>query len=93
MLSKNYLLLESSQILASGGNVEMNDSLSAGSGGTIFITAKDIVGLGPNNISATGGNSGNNKGGGSGGLIKISFLTVYYNVTYSLWVDINQGYQ
>lgn len=71
----------------------MNDTLSAGSGGTIFITAKEMVGLGPNNISATGGNSGNNKGGGGGGLVKISFVNVSANVSYSLWVDINQGYQ
>lgn len=77
MLSKDYLLLETSQILAGGGNVNVNDSLSAGSGGTIFITAKDMVGLGANNISATGGNSGNNKGGGGGGLVKISYSTVY----------------
>ena len=93
LLSRKYLLLESSQVLASGGNVEINDTLSAGSGGTIFITAKDMVGLGPNNISATGGNSGNNKGGGGGGLVKISFVNVSANVPYSLWVDMNQGYQ
>lgn len=47
--------------------------MSAGSGGTIFISADTIVGYNWSNISATGGNSSNSNGSGSGGLIKISF--------------------
>jgi hypothetical protein len=42
MLSKNYLLLSNSSAEADGGNVESTDNLSAGSGGTVFITAKSI---------------------------------------------------
>lgn len=52
-----------------------------------------MVGLGVNNISASGGDSYNDQGGGGGGLIKISYLSVEQQPSYSLWININQGYQ
>jgi hypothetical protein len=70
------------------------DTVSAGSGGTIFIFAKDVTGIQPNNISAGGGNSYNNNGAGGGGLVKVSYATVNQTIfSYSLWININQGYQ
>ena len=66
--------ISSSNIEASGGSVGVNDMLSAGSGGTIFISANTIAGYNWTNISATGGNSSNNNGSGAGGLVKISFV-------------------
>lgn len=60
---------------ASGGSVDVDDMLSAGSAGTIFVSANTIYGYGMSNISAQGGNSSNNNGSGAGGLVKVSFDT------------------
>ena len=38
----------------------MDDMLSAGSGGTIFISSEEMIAYGRTNISATGDNSTNN---------------------------------
>lgn len=78
---------------ASGGDVYFADNLSAGSGGTIFISSKNITGSGANNISAMGGSSYNNNGAGGGGIVKISYTTFQQNPIGSMWVNINQGYQ
>ena len=56
----------------------MDDMLSAGSGGTIFISSEEMIAYGRTNISATGGNSTNNNGSGAGGLVKISYK--YQNI-------------
>lgn len=42
ILSEENISLNDSNILAAGGNVGVNDMLSAGSGGTIFITSRFI---------------------------------------------------
>lgn len=83
----------SSNIQASGGSVDPSVNLSAGSGGTIYVTSKRVEGLGVNNITASGGNSSNNKGSGGGGLVKISYETISQDPSYSLWININQGIQ
>ena len=73
MLAERIISFNTSKILADGGNVGEKDMLSAGSGGTIFISAKILLGYGFNNFSAGGGNSTNNNGSGGGGLIKVSY--------------------
>ena len=68
--------------------------LSAGSGGTIFISCNYIVGMGNSNVSAAGGNSTNNNGSGAGGMVKISYKNQSIgSVNGVLWVNINQGAQ
>lgn len=88
-----YTLLEDSIIEARGGNVNAQDELSAGSGGTIFVTSKNITGVGKNVIAASGGNSSNNKGAGGGGLVKISFVNSTETPPGSLFINIYQGVQ
>jgi hypothetical protein len=68
--------LNGSYILAVGGDVYVDDTISAGSGGTIFIFSKNLTGVQPNNISAGGGSSYGDNGAGGGGLVKISYATV-----------------
>ncbi len=80
-------------IEASGGFVSVNDSLSAGSGGTIFITTNFINGSGYNYIKSAGGDSYNNLGAGGGGLIKVTYVNRKQNPEDSLWINISQGYQ
>jgi hypothetical protein len=68
--------------------------LSAGSGGTIFISCNYIVGMGNSNVSAAGGNSTNNNGSGAGGMVKISYKNQSIgSINGVLWVNINQGIQ
>ena len=63
--------------------------MSAGSGGTIFITADTIAGNNWSNISASGGNSSNNNGSGAGGLVKVSFaVREDVDLDSILWVNI-----
>jgi hypothetical protein len=94
MLADDTTSLTNSQVSVSGGNVGVEDNLSAGSGGTIFITTKTLLGHDFNNISAAGGNSTNNNGSGGGGLIKMSFNYLPSpNYQDSLWININQGFQ
>lgn len=45
ILAEYDILLNGSQVLASGGDVYAEDTVSAGSGGTIFIFAKNVTGL------------------------------------------------
>jgi hypothetical protein len=87
------IVLEESIIEARGGNVNLQDELSAGSGGTIFVTSKNITGVGRNIVAASGGNSSNNKGAGGGGLVKISFVNSTETPPGSLFVNIYQGIQ
>ena len=75
IFAKDNLLMADSNAEASGGSVDVDDMLSAGSAGTIFVSANTIYGYGMSNISAQGGNSSNNNGSGAGGLVKVSFDT------------------
>ena len=89
MLAEDTIILNGCQILASGGDVYVNDTISAGSGGTIFIFSKNLTGMNLNNISAGGGNSYNNNGAGGGGLVKISYANVNQTMNRdSLWINI-----
>ena len=47
--------------------------LSAGSGGTVFLSASKVIASGLSYFSAAGGNSINGNGSGAGGLVKVSF--------------------
>ena len=74
--------------------MDVDDMLSAGSAGTIFISATTIYGYGWSNISAQGGNSSNNNGSGAGGLVKVSFDTAKnIELETILWVNIYAGLQ
>lgn len=40
-----------------------------------------------------GGSSFNNKGAGSGGMIKLSYQKVIQSLNYTIFVNVSQGYQ
>lgn len=75
IFAKNQIYLYDANITASGGNVGENDSLSAGSGGVIYMYSELMSGN-QTNISAFGGSSYNNKGAGSGGMVKIAYQQI-----------------
>jgi hypothetical protein len=51
----------------------------------------DYLGGNGTNISAFGGSSYNNRGGGSGGMVKISYQTL--EAQGIIWINVDQGYQ
>jgi hypothetical protein len=78
--------------LASGGSVDVDDPLSAGSGGTIYFYSDSFSGD-RSNILVNGGASLNNKGAGAGGIIKITFNNKKLIPHNKIWINVSQGYQ
>lgn len=94
ILVEDTLEMEEVHIEASGGSVGEGDLLSAGSGGTIFMSCNYLVAYGNSNVSAAGGNSTNNNGSGAGGMVKMSYKDGSIDTNGALlWVNINEGVQ
>lgn len=78
--------------MASGGSVDINDSLSAGSGGTIYLYSDSFTGE-KSTILVNGGASLNNKGAGAGGIVRITFNQKKLIPHNKVWINVSQGYQ
>ena len=79
MFSLDSTVTNNSIFLADGGDVNEDEHLSAGSGGTIFLYTYFLEGT-CSNFSAMGGSSYNQNGSGGGGIIKMSFEEHYFEV-------------
>jgi hypothetical protein len=90
IFAKQSIYLYQGNITASGGDVYENSSLSAGSGGVVYMYSY-YLGGNNTNISAFGGSSYNNRGAGSGGIVKISYQIL--EAQGIVWINVDQGYQ
>jgi hypothetical protein len=99
ILADDTLAVDTSYMEAAGGSVGVEDQLSAGSGGTVFVSSQTLYSYGFSYISVEGGNSSNNNGSGAGGMVKMSYTNYPNRGSRSedsdnvLWVNVNSGIQ